>query len=34
MALFFDELKLYDTEVFADCEDELGRQRNNIELIS
>ena len=34
MALFFDELKLYDPEVFAACEDELGRQRQNIELIA
>ena len=34
MALFFDELKLYDPEVFAACEDELGRQRHNIELIA
>ena len=34
MANFFDELKNYDPEVFAACEDELGRQQGNIELIA
>ncbi len=31
---FFDELQQYDSEVFAACNDELSRQRNNIELIA
>ncbi len=31
---FFDELKQYDSEVYAACNDELTRQRNNIELIA
>ena len=31
---FFDELKNYDTEIFAACNDELERQRNHIELIA
>ncbi len=31
---FFDELKNYDSEVFAVCNDELTRQQNNIELIA
>ena len=31
---FFEELKNYDAEVAAACEDELNRQRNNIELIA
>ena len=31
---FFDELKQYDSEVFAACDAELNRQRNNIELIA
>ncbi|MBO4868265.1 MAG: serine hydroxymethyltransferase [Clostridia bacterium] len=31
---FFDELKLYDPEVFAGCDAELQRQRQNIELIA
>ena len=31
---FFDELKNYDSEVFAACNDELTRQQNNIELIA
>ena len=34
MGYFFDELKVFDPEVFAACEDELERQRNNIELIA
>ena len=32
--MFFDELKQYDAEVFAACDDELSRQRHNIELIA
>ena len=32
--MFFDELKYYDEEVFAACNDELQRQRHNIELIA
>ncbi len=31
---FFDELKNYDSEVFASCEKELTRQQHNIELIA
>ena len=31
---FFDELKNYDSEVFASCEKELSRQQHNIELIA
>ena len=31
---FFDELKLYDAEVFAACDKELERQQHNIELIA
>ncbi len=31
---FFDELKNYDAEVFAACDNELQRQRHNIELIA
>lgn len=31
---FFDELKQYDTEVAAACNDELTRQQHNIELIA
>ena len=31
---FFDELKNYDKDVFAACEAELTRQRQNIELIA
>ena len=31
---FFDELKIYDPEVFAGCDAELQRQRANIELIA
>lgn len=31
---FFDELKNYDTEVYAACSDELSRQQHNIELIA
>lgn len=34
MSNFFDELKNYDNEVFAACNDELTRQQNNIELIA
>ena len=32
--MFFDELKKYDEEVYAACDAELVRQRNNIELIA
>ena len=32
--MFFEELKNYDSEVYAFCEEELSRQRNNIELIA
>ena len=32
--MFFDELKKYDEEVYAACDAELARQRNNIELIA
>ena len=31
---FFEELKVFDPEVAAACEDELSRQRHNIELIA
>ncbi len=31
---FFDELRQYDPEVYAACNRELTRQRNNIELIA
>ncbi len=31
---FFDELKNYDSEVFAACDAELSRQQGNIELIA
>ncbi len=31
---FFEELKNYDSQVAAACEDELSRQRGNIELIA
>ncbi len=31
---FFDELKNYDSEVFAACDAELNRQQGNIELIA
>ena len=31
---FFDELKNYDSEVYAACNDELTRQQHNIELIA
>ncbi len=31
---FFDELKSYDSEVFAACDAELNRQQGNIELIA
>ncbi len=34
MSNFFDELKNYDSEVFAACNDELQRQQHNIELIA
>jgi len=34
MSNFFDELKNYDGEVFAACNDELQRQQHNIELIA
>ena len=32
--MFFEELAKYDSEVYASCERELQRQRNNIELIA
>ena len=32
--MFFDELKKYDNEVFASCDAELTRQKQNIELIA
>lgn len=32
--MFFDELKTFDSEVFAACELELQRQQHNIELIA
>ncbi len=32
--MFFEELKNYDSEVYAYCDEELSRQRNNIELIA
>ena len=31
---FFDELSAYDKEVFSACDNELNRQRRNIELIA
>jgi len=31
---FFDELKNFDNEVYSACNDELNRQRGNIELIA
>ena len=34
MAKFFDQLKNYDSEVFAACDRELSRQKHNIELIA
>jgi len=32
--MFFDELKNYDAEIYAACNDEFKRQRHNIELIA
>ena len=32
--MFFEELKNYDSEVFAACDREFSRQQNNIELIA
>ena len=32
--MFFEELKNYDSEDYAYCEEEISRQRNNIELIA
>ncbi len=32
--MFFEELNNYDSEVFAACQRELGRQQHNIELIA
>ena len=32
--MFFEELKNYDNEVYAYCEEEFSRQQNNIELIA
>lgn len=32
--MFFDELKQYDPEVYAACDEELHRQQHNIELIA
>ena len=34
MSKFFDELKNYDSDVFAACDRELSRQKHNIELIA
>lgn len=34
MSNFFDELKNYDSEVYAACNDEFNRQQHNIELIA
>ncbi len=34
MSKFFDQLKNYDSEVFAACDRELSRQKHNIELIA
>ena len=34
MSKFFDELKNFDSEVFAACDRELSRQKHNIELIA
>ena len=31
---FFEELSAYDKEVASACDEELARQRNNIELIA
>ena len=31
---FFEELQAFDPQVAAACEDELSRQRGNIELIA
>ncbi|MBE6678320.1 MAG: serine hydroxymethyltransferase [Ruminococcaceae bacterium] len=33
-SMFFDELKNYDAEIYAACNDEFKRQRHNIELIA
>ena len=32
--MFFNELEKFDSEVFSACDDELKRQRHNIELIA
>ena len=32
--MFFDELKQYDPEIYAACDEELHRQQHNIELIA
>ncbi|MBQ3195331.1 MAG: serine hydroxymethyltransferase [Clostridia bacterium] len=32
--MFFEELKKYDSEIYAACNDEFNRQRHNIELIA
>ena len=34
MKNFFDELEMFDSEVYAACNDELTRQQHNIELIA
>ena len=34
MSNFFDELETFDSEVFSACNEELKRQRHNIELIA
>ena len=34
MSKFFDNLKTFDSEVFAACDRELSRQKHNIELIA
>ncbi|MBR5586904.1 MAG: serine hydroxymethyltransferase [Clostridia bacterium] len=34
MSKFFDNLKNYDSEVYAACDKELSRQKHNIELIA
>ena len=31
---FFEELEMFDSEVYAACNDELTRQQHNIELIA
>ena len=31
---FFEELEMYDSEVYAACNDEFKRQQHNIELFA